>query len=175
MFSFKFVILCALVAITVAEPPRRKLRFRSFARQEEADNDQSKESGPYPPAGLKPEGQRLVLPARQRDQSGDGEFTGYSYPKPTDTYGPPEPETTESAEPTTTEASTDEPTTDETTDEPTTDNPQAENVRLSAEKLRQLVKSQKEKLQSFQHLQPFFYVINPNQLSQPQIVYILQK
>lgn len=156
MFSFKLVILFAVVLMTLAEPPRRRSRFRSFARQEEPENDQS-ESGPYPPAGWKPEGERLVLPIRAKQEQ---EFQGYNYPKP---------ETTESPEETTTDS-----TEESTTDENTTDLPQSSNVRIAPEKLKQLLKKQKAELKSLQHLQPFFYYINPSQLTQPQLVYILQ-
>jgi hypothetical protein len=168
------------------------LNFRTFARQEAAENEpEGSGSGPYPPAGWKPQGERLVLPARQ--QTPDEEFNGYHYPKPTSTYGPPpesstavatepsEPETTTAfesettTEPTgeeTTEQSTDEPT----TDDPTTDNPQAEGLKITPQKLTSLLRNQKVKLQSTQQqLQPVFFVQYPNGfIQQPQIFYVLE-
>lgn len=186
MFSFKLLIALTIVACTVAESPRRRLKFRAFARQEAAENDQSEESGPYPPAGWKPQGQRLVLPARQQTQ--EQEFNGYHYPKPTDSYGPPpESSTTEvvpaeteepSSEETTTESideTTEQATDEPTTDDPTTDNPQAENFRNAPQKFKAFLKSQKVKLQQTQPIQPVFFVQYPNGfVQQPQIFYILE-
>jgi hypothetical protein len=67
--------------------------------------------------------------ARQEEPS-----NGYSYPKPTEAYGPPEDSSTtepstEYGSPQTDSPQTDEPSTDNTFEEATTTNPQAESFR----------------------------------------------
>lgn len=164
MFSLKIVALAVLVACVAAEPPRRRLNFRKFARQEAAEE----QPAPYPPAGG-PAGARLVLPNRaafnfQSARQTEDKFEGYHYPKPTEGYGPPAESTTESEPEATTEPSTEEPATE----------PQAENLKtIRAGQLK--YKTQAIKLeQQVQPVQPIFYVQYPQFQAQPQVYYILQ-
>ena len=163
MLSLKLVVLAVVVACVVAEPPRRRVNFRKFARQEAAEMP-----APYPPAGG-PAGERLVLPNRQAfnfqsARQTEDKFEGYNYPKPTEAYGTPAEATTESEAEATTEPSTEEPTTE----------PQAENLKnIRAGQLK--YKTQAIKLeQQVQPIQPIFYVQYPQFQAQPQVYYILQ-
>lgn len=180
MCSIKLIVLFAVVACAVSEPPRRRLNFRQFSRQETADNAPAD-----PPASegynyQAPAGERLRLPikfthfSRQEDASS----AGYSYPKPTQSYGPPEEEkpteepSTEYGAPATTEETD--------YDETATENPQAETLRsLQATQLRRhnakLTRSQKLQNKAFldpAFAQPIYYIQNPADLIQPQYVYV---
>lgn len=178
MFSLKVVFLCAIVASVVAEPPRRQRNFRPFARQESADNPPASEGYNYEAPA-----ERLRLPIRftQFARQQEASSGGYSYPKPTESYGPPE----EATEPTT------EDTTDDTTDADAavTDNPQAESFRSlpftqskrKNAKFSRIQQSQKLTAQLVQEVptvafqQPIFYVQYPTEeLVQPQYVYVFK-
>lgn len=144
MRSFSVIILIVIFTVcALAEPPRKRFNFRTFAKQEAAEGEGEQPQGYNYEAP--PESQRLRLPAkfrvktfaRQEEQSG-----GYSYPKPTQAYGPPEDGTTtepstEYGQPNTDSSPTDENVTDETFEEETTSNPQVEAFRsLQASQLR---------------------------------------
>jgi hypothetical protein len=180
MRSFTVIILIVtFMALVSAEPPRRRFSFRSFARQEEAAEQQPQGYNYEAPAESRrlrlPEKLRLKPFARQEEQSSGG---GYNYPKPTDSYGPPDspPEAT-----TTTELPSEYGTPDESTstdfpstDEPeSTTNPQVETLRsLQATQFRRqnakLARISKQKpKQSFQ--------LKSQALFQPQqIVYVAE-
>lgn len=191
MCSIKLIVLFAVVACSLAEPPRRRFNFRSsFARQEaaEADADAGAESSGYKYEA--PEGERLRLPAKFRQFARQEESSpgGYSYPKPTDSYGPPEEETTEPSSeygpPEGTTESNDESTTE--SNETETEEPQAEriqafqfrrkNAKLSrAQKSQKLQKAQVVQFQQQQQVQPVYYVQYPTaDLVQPQYVYVFK-
>jgi hypothetical protein len=129
---FKLVCLFVIVAAVAAEPPRfRQRAFRTFARQENADQPAS-EGYAY----NAPPGERLRLPiksglfARQEAEPASSSG-GYSYPKPTDSYGPPEEaDQTESPEATTANPDVDDQSTEsDDSGESATENPQAETLR----------------------------------------------
>lgn len=187
MFSIKiiFLVVC-LVMGAFAEPPRRRSNFKSFARQQ-TEEQPNKEGYNYEP----PAAERLRLPfkLRQFARQEESNTGGYSYPKPTDSYGPPEEETEEPSTDYgvpegTTEAST------EPNDDGATENPQAETLRkLEASqfrrqngKLTRVQKSQKIRNHSTQQavylqqdVQPVFYVQYPaSELVQPEYVYIFK-
>jgi hypothetical protein len=199
MRSFTVIIVfVTFMALVSAEPPRRRFSFRSFARQEEA---------PEQPQGYNyeapAESRRLRLPekfrskpfARQEEQSSDG----YHYPKPTESYGPPEsPATTTqpsneygtpAPENEDESTSTDFPSTDEPE---TATNPQAETLRsLQASQIRRqnaklarISNKQKPKLnfqlksQALIQPQPIVYVEYPHAdlIEEPEeLVYIFKK
>jgi hypothetical protein len=201
MCSIKLIALFAIIACAVAEPPRRRLNFRTSARQEAADN--GGEADEPAAAGYKyeapAEAQRLRLPtrfrsfARQEEQTTNG---GYNYPKPTETYGPPpeeaEPTTEPSGEygpPEATENPQGETTTDGGDDyvDAATTEPQSETLKsLKASQYRRKgakIQARPQKLQRNQKLrtqpahiqqaQPIFYVDYPTaDLVQPQYVYV---
>lgn len=153
MNKLVFVTLLIIVAIVSAEPPRfrknQRGNFKSFARQEETPSTTSENpivedasttaaptngDGPYPASGWKPAGRLLALPARTsfnrfvaRPAKQQEESAGYQYPKPTQTYGPPEEEAT------TTETNEEATTTDIPADEATTTNPDTEGIDVAAE------------------------------------------
>lgn len=178
MCSIKLIVLFAVVACVYSEPPRRKSNFRTFSRQEAAEG-----AAADPPAsqGYKykpPAGERLRLPlefARQETSSP----AGYSYPKPTNGYGPPEEEN----------ETTDDPS-DGTTaypdSESVTENSQAETLRnLQATQFRRknakITRTRNEAqqveqdIQFPQQVQPVFYVQYPSaELVQPQYVYVFK-
>lgn len=195
MSSFKLIVVFAFFACAVSEPPRRQNNFRTFSRQEVADNgatDQPSGDGyNYEP----PAGERLRLPLKLRqfarqEESSNG---GYSYPKPTDSYGPPQEEGTEDpsteygAPEVTTEGADDESVTDSSDDSPD-GNQQVETLRsLQATQLRRknakLTRNQKflkksaqlkqNPVQLEQLVQPIYYVQYPtDDLVQPQFVYV---
>lgn len=191
MCSIKLIVLFAVVACSLAEPPRRRFNFRSsFARQEAAEADAGAQSDGYKYEA--PAGERLRLPAKfrqfARQEQEEASPGGYSYPKPTDSYGPPEEETTEPSgeygPPEGTTESDAEPTTEATQ----ADDPQAERIqafkfnRKNAKLSRpqKLQKSQKlQAIQSVQlqqqQVQPVFYVPYPSaDLVQPQYVYVFK-
>jgi hypothetical protein len=168
-----FVIIFAIaVAVAVAEPPRRRANFRSFARQEEVENGEAADGYKYeaPPKFL-----RLRLPnkpnqfARNEAQPSNG----YHYPKPT--YGLPDMTTTQEPNveygPPEGEDTTDEP---ESTDQPeaTTTDPQVENLRrVKAAQLRR--KNGKFAAQKLVQPQPVFLVQYPvADLVNSQYVYV---
>ncbi|CRK87162.1 CLUMA_CG000970, isoform A [Clunio marinus] len=177
MFVIKMIAFAYIVSCINAEPPRRRSSFRQFARQEVEEQPESSQGYNYDP----PAGERLRLPvpvrfrqfARQEDQASNG----YDYPKPTDSYGPPEEETTEDVE---------EITTEEPTDEPTTINSDAEELRsLQATQFRRknskLIRSQK--LQAFNgarqvapiSAQPVYYIqYSDADLVEPQYYYVFK-
>lgn len=184
---FKLVCFLAVVASVAAEPPRfRQRAFRAFARQESAEDTPASEGYNY----KAPTGERLRLPiksgvfARQEETSTSG---GYSYPKPTESYGPPEEDQPATDVPQ--EATTTDPD-DETTedyDETATQNPQAETLRsLQAgqfrrnnakfSRSRQAQKQLKANLvQPALQFQPVVYVDYPApELFQPQYVYVFK-
>lgn len=204
MRSFTAIILIVtFMAFVSAEPPRRRFSFRSFARQEEAPEQQPQGYNYEAPA----ESRRLRLPeklrlrpfARQEEQSSNG---GYHYPKPTESYGPPAEEATTTTEPSIeSEYGTPAPPEDESTstdfpstDEPeSTTNPQVETLRsLQATqfrrqnaKLARIINKQKPK-QSFQlksqalfQPQPIVYVAeypHADLIEEPEeLVYIFKK
>jgi hypothetical protein len=183
MCSIKLIVLIAVFACTFAEPPRRRFNSgRTFARQEAAEQPESEGYNYEPPA----ESSRLRLPIKFRQFARNEEESsgGYSYPKPTDSYGPPAEETTEpSPEYGTPEGTTEEPEEAATTDDNSTDNPQAE--RFSSAQFRRknskiTQKSQKLRNQAVrrpaqlkQQPQPIVYVQYPTaSLTQPQYVYV---
>lgn len=181
MCSIKLIVLFAVVACSLAEPPRRRPNFRAFARQEAAEADAPAASG----YDYQPPQERLRLPVKfgqfaRQEEAAPG---GYSYPKPTDSYGPPEEEsTTPSAEYGPPEGTTAEPDAEATT-EPVTE-PQAERIqafrfnRKNAKQSRpqKLQKSQKiQQAQVVQPAQPLFYVQYPSEFVQPQYVYVINK
>lgn len=183
MCSIKLIVLFAVVACSLAEPPRRRFNFRSFARQEATEDDAPAAEGGYEyPAPQ----ERLRLPAkfkqfaRQEEAPAPG---GYSYPKPTDGYGPPEEESTTPADsygpPDSTSESDVEATTEPFTDEPQAERIQAFQFRRKNAKIsrpQKLQKAQKiQQVQPAQPIQPVFYVQYPNeQLVQPQYVYLFK-
>lgn len=191
------VVLCSICAL--AEPPRKRFNFRSFGQRQEAAEGESEQPQGYnyeAPA----ESRRLRLPAkfrlqtfaRQEEQSG-----GYSYPKPTETYGPPEEATT--TEPSTEYGTpeTDDSSTDSTLEPETATNPQAETLRslqatqfrrqnakvariqtparVSKQKQFQQVRSQVSVIEQ----QPIYYVQYPYQhadfVDEPELVYFFKK
>lgn len=143
MKSLKLLVaFFALLAVALAEPPRRRPNnFRSFARQEGAPEESET---PPPPAAEgynynpPPQSEQLRLPSRftsqfkfgrqqQEDTTPSSASGGYHYPKPTDSYGTPDEQTNEpdgsygTPDETTTPAPVD--------DDTTTDNPAAERLR----------------------------------------------
>lgn len=196
MRSFIILIVVICVAMAMAEPPKRRFNLRTIARQEVEDNGNAPDEEPQEPQGYNyeppaAEAQRLKLPtkfrfnafARQQEQPSNG---GYQYPKPDDSYGAPEGDTTE-------EPSTEygppatEDNSEETTDVPeTTANPQAESLKgIEASQLRRKTAkfSSAQKLinakliQQQQQLQPIIYVQQypfASDLVEPQYVYIFK-
>lgn len=189
----------AIIVCAAAELPRRRLNFRTSARQEVADN--GAEADP-PAAGYTYEApaeqQRLRLPtrfrsfARQEQQPANG---GYNYPKPTEAYGPPaeesEPTTEPSGEygpPDATENPDFETTTSDYAD--ATTEAQSENLKsLRASQLRRKsskIQARSQKIQRksqqlraqparIQQAQPIYYVEYPTaDLVQPQYVYVFK-
>lgn len=193
MSSFKVIAMFALIACAVSETPRRQQHFRTFSRQEEAANGASDQ-----PAGdgynyNPPAGERLRLPSKltqfsRQEESSNG---GYSYPKPTDSYGPPgdenteEPSTEYGAPEATTEDPDDESVTDSSDDIPS-GNQEVETLRsLQATQLRRknakLTRNQKfvkkgaQLKQKAAQLEPVYYVQYPSaDLVQPQYVYLFK-
>jgi hypothetical protein len=195
MNSFKFLVFFTLVALSVAEPPRRKSNFRTFGRQEAAESDKPAEGYNYD----KPQGERLRLPSRftfkkfgrQEETTSSSSNGGYHYPKPDNGYGPPEEETTDQPDneygtPDSTPSDIDDTT---TTDAPSTDNPQAERLRgfnrkSGNAKLTRLQKTLKirnqpikplklQQQQQVQLQQPVIYFVDPvaADFIQPQFEY----
>lgn len=180
MCSIKLIVLFAVVACSLAEPepPRRRFNFRSsFARQENAEADAPAENEGYNYQAPAAERLRLPVKFRQFARQEDSPPGGYSYPKPTDSYGPPEEETTEPSEGTT--ESNAEGTTE--SEDTATDNPQAERIQAFQfrRKNAKLSRTQKaQKLQNIQlqqqQVQPVYYVQYPSaEFVQPQYVYVL--
>lgn len=176
MCSLKFVVLFAAIVGCLAEPPRRRFNLKAFARQE-VDEPAPNEGYTYQAPA-----ERLRLPLKFRQFARQEETTssGYSYPKPTDSYGPPGENTEQPSTeygPPATEAP------QETTDSPddiTTNNPQSETLRsLQATQLRRknakLTRSRSQPLKKAaqQQLQPVVYV-QPQfaDFVQPQFVYV---
>lgn len=207
MRSFSVIILVVIFTVCAfAEPPRKRFNFRSFARQEAAEGEGEQPQGYNYESP--PESRRLRLPAkfrvktfaRQEEQS-----SGYSYPKPTQAYGPPEDGTTtepstEYGAPNTDSPSTDETSTDSTFEEETTSNPQVEAFRSlqAAQFRRQNAKQAKiqapkqtrvGKQKQFQQVrsqvsvieqQPIYYVEYPHHHAdfiddEPELVFFLKK
>lgn len=188
MRSIALVVLFAFIACALAEPPRRRFGARKFARQEE---DPNAEPAPAQGYDYSAPAERLRLPsrfrqfARQEDAPSSG---GYSYPKPTESYGPPEEETTEPSG----EYGPPEETTEDAGEEATTpiDDGSSEALRrLQASQYRKksakLVRPQKlqkltaQKIQQqpvlrLQQSQPVYYVDYPTAEFQPQLVYIFK-
>lgn len=188
MKTLKFLILLVVLAVAVAEPPRRRANnFRAFARQEGAPEN---ENPPPSAEGYKyqqPQGEQLRLPTkftarfklgRQQEETTQSSNGGYSYPKPTESYGPPLDQDSTN-QPDTDYGLPDDTTTVAPDDDDATDNPQSErlkgfnrkNAKLTrlqvSQKIRtQPVKSQPVKSQlQFQQQQqqpqqPIFYVVN---------------
>ena len=188
MYSIKLFVVLAVFAFAYAEPPRRRNNFRSFARQEAADNgaagepDDKPASEGYnyePPA----EPARLRLPTQfvqQFSRQEEAQNGGYSYSKPTPAYGPP-------AEEPTTQYETPEESTDSSDGEDTTQSSndaadsQVETLRsLQATQFRRqnakLTRNQKSQAVQFQPLvQPVYYVQYPTaDLVEPQYVYVFK-
>lgn len=192
-----FVLFAALTAVVMAEPPRRRFNFRSFARQEvaEGEGDQQPQGYNYEaPAQSRrlrlPEKLRLRPFARQEEAPGNG----YNYPKPT--YGPPAEEATTSqpsneyGTPQTEDVSTDFPSTDNPDDAESTTNSQSETLKsLQASQLRRQkakfarVKAANKQIQ-FQQVrsqavfqpQPVVYVDYPySDVIEPEVVYVFKK
>lgn len=118
MKSFTILLITLTIYAVNAEPLRnRQQQQRQFARQEtttveqEDTTDQTTASplnGPYSPAGWKPSGQLLVLPARQqqpREQYGPPQ----QYGPPTTEYGSPDDDAVEASDATDSNETTDEP------------------------------------------------------------------
>lgn len=183
MCSLKFIVLLAVIVGCIAEPPRRRLKFRTFARQEVDEPEQSEGYKYEAPA------ERLRLPIRFRQFARQEETTssGYSYPKPTDSYGTPEPQPEEPSTEYGTPTQAPEDPEDSTTDGPeTTTNPQAETLRsLQATQLRRknakLTRPRSQPLKQALTIQqqiqpqPVVYVDYPfGDLVQPQYVYIFK-
>lgn len=153
MNKLVFVTLLVIVAIVSAEPPRfrknQRANFKTFARQEETPSTTTENTivedasttvaptngdGSYPASGWKPAGRLLALPVRNsfnrfvaRPAKQQEESAGYQYPKPTQTYGPPEEEAT------TTETNEEATTTEISTEEATTTNPDTEGIDVASE------------------------------------------
>lgn len=181
MSLIKLLFVFAVFALTCAEPPRRRNNFRTFARQEVADNGATNEKpasegynyeAPAEPARL-----RLPTEFRQFSRQEEAQSGGYSYPKPTSTYGPP------SGEPTTDEGPDDTTDSDgEDTTEPSNDaavDSQVETLRsLQATQFRRknakLTRNQKSQAIQFQPaVQPIYYIQYPTaDLVEPQFVYV---
>lgn len=178
MCSLKVIVLFAVIAGCLAEPSRRRLNFRAFARQEAAEPAANEGYNYQAPA----ERLRLPIKFRQFSRQEEAPSSGYSYPKPTEGYGPP------------TEGETEEPSTEygapvtdssnDSGDDTTTDNPQSETLRsLQASQFRRknakLTRSRsqplKQAVQLEHQVQPVFYVQYPAQeLVQPQYVYVFK-
>lgn len=197
MKSLKFLVFLVVVAVAVAEPPRRRSNnFRAFARQEGAPEN---ENPPPAAEGYKyeqPQGEQLRLPTKftarfklgrqQEETTPSSSSGGYHYPKPTDSYGPPDQDSTN--QPDGDYGVPDDATTVSPDEELATDNPQAErlksfdrkNAKLTRLQVSQKIRSQpvKSRLQ-FQQLQqqpqqPIFYVVNTAPVAeyvQPQLEY----
>lgn len=199
MKSLKFLALFAVLAVAVAEPPRRRANnFKAFARQEGAPEGEN--PPPAPADGYKydaPQGEQLRLPTRftaqfklgrqQEETTPSTASGGYHYPKPTDSYGPPEERTDQ---PDTEYGTPDDATTVSPDDEQqqSTDEPQAERLRgfnrksakLTRLQVSQKIRSQPTKArvqlqqQQQQPQQPIFYVVNTLPVAeyvQPQLEY----
>lgn len=205
MRSFSLVLLVVMCSIcALAEPPRKRFNFRSFARQEAVEGEGNEQPQGYN-YEAPTESRRLKLPAklRVRTFARQEEQSGYSYPKPTQAYGPPEEGTTtdpstEYGTPQTESPQTDEPSTDNNFEEGTTTNPQSETLRsLQATQFRrqnaklariQTAPARVGKQKQFQQVrsqvsvieqQPIYYVQYPYQhadfIDEPELVYFLKK
>lgn len=204
MKSLTLLALFAIFAFAVAEPPRRRpSNFRSFARQEGAPEE---ENPPPPASGYNydaPQGEQLRLPTKftasrfksgrqQEETTPSSTSGGYSYPKPTESYGPPDETTQPEGEygPPDEDSSTPAPVDDSAA----TDNPQAErlrgfnrkNARLTRLQASQKVRvqptaakarvqlQQQQQQQLTQPQQPIYYVVNTVPVAeyvQPQLEY----
>lgn len=177
MCSLKFVVLIAAIVGCLAEPPRRRFNLKAFARQE------VDEPAPNEGYNYQAPAERLRLPLKFRQFARQEETTssGYSYPKPTDSYGPPgedaEQPSTEYGPPAT-EAPQE---TTDSADDTTTLNPQSETLRsLQATQLRRknakLTRSRSQPLKKAaqqQQIQPVVYVQHQfADFVQPQYVYV---
>lgn len=92
----KFLFLLTISAALSEKPIRGRPFSRPlFLRQEEAPVD----SAPYQPSGWKPEGQRLILPARQEAGVPHTVYGPPSSEAPPSEYGPPAPAEAEQTEP----------------------------------------------------------------------------
>lgn len=190
MNSLKFLVVFTLVTLSFAEPPRRRLNFRAFGRQEVEDDEKS---GNKPAEGYKyeqPQGERLRLPSRftsftkfgRQEEKAEKPSEGYHYPKPDNGYGPPAEETTKQPdggygtpnEDDSTPSDIDITTTDAPAALSTTDNPQAERLRSfnrkngnsKLQRLQKTVKIQPKSLkivqqEQIQLQQPVVYFVNP--------------
>lgn len=194
-----FVLVATLIAVVMAEPPRRHFNLRSFARQEVAEGEEDQPQGynyEAPPQSRRlrlPEKLRLRPFARQEEATPNN---GYHYPKPTESYGPPAEEATTSqpsneyGTPQPDDFSTDSPSTNNPGDAESTTNPQAETLKsLQASQLRRqnakFVRAkaankqfqfQQVRSQAIIQPQPVVYVDYPySDLIEPEIVYIFKK
>lgn len=184
MFSIKLLVVIASFTFAYAEPPRRQNNFRTFARQEVADNGAPNEqptSEGYnyePPAA--PARLRLPTEFRQLSRQEEAQSSGYSYPKPTSSYGPPGEATTEIGTPEENTDSSDDEDTTESSNDAATDS-QVETLRsLQATQFRRknakLTRNQKAQAIQLQPLvQPVYYVQYPTtDLVEPQYVYVFK-
>lgn len=189
MFKLVCLIVIVVVASAAAEPPRfRQRAFRAFARQEDADKPAS-EGYNY----NAPPGERLRLPIKSglfaRQEAESSSSGGYSYPKPTDSYGPPEeadqPATEYGAPETTTGNPDDEATESDDSGESATQNPQAETLRsLQATQFRRAnakfarIQKQQKLIQPALPVQQFVYVSHAEypiaEYVEPQYVYVFK-
>jgi hypothetical protein len=186
MCSIKLIVLFAVVACSLAEPPRRRFNSRHFARQEAVEDDAPAASGGY---DYQAPQERLRLPIKFRQFARQEESSpgGYSYPKPTDSYGPPEEETTEPSSEYGPPDSTAEPDADSNTEAST--EPQAERIQAfkfnrkngklsrpqKLQKLQQVQQAQRQVQQVQPQVQPIFYVQYPTEFAQPQFYYVINK
>lgn len=186
MCSFKLLVVFVIFAYAYAEPPRRRNNFRTFARQEVADNgapsDQPASEGynyepPAEPARLRlPTELQFTQFARQQE----AQNSGYSYPKPTSAYGPPEEPTTQYGSPDENTESTEGEDTTESSNDTAADSQvetlrslQATQFRRKNAKLTRHQKSQAIQLQPL--VQPVYYVPYPTaDLVEPQYVYVFK-
>lgn len=199
MRSFGVFVLVAAFAVVLAEPPRRRFNFRSFARQEVAEGEEGDQPQGYnyeAPA----QSRRLRLPEKLRlrpfARQEEAPSNGYHYPKPTESYGPPAEEATTSqpsneyGTPQTDDVSTDSPSTDNPDDVESTANPQSETLKnLQASQLRRqnakFVRAkaankqfqfQQVRSQAIIQPQPIVYVDYPySDLIEPELVYVFKK
>lgn len=192
MCSLKVFVLFAVVACVVSEPPRRRPNLRTFQRQEAATDDAASPPSSQGYNYEKPAGDRLRLPIKFREFSRQEEASsssgGYSYPKPTETYGPPAEENpTPSPDFESSEESTDDNENATEVDDATTENIQSETLRsIQASQFRRKITRQQgfkklraqliqQEVQFAQQVQPVYYVQYPvADLVEPQYVYVLK-
>lgn len=170
MRSFNIIFITLFVAFVAAEPPR--LRFRSFARQEVAEGEGDKPAEGYN-YEAPPESRRLRLPekSRLRPFARQEESSGYNYPKPTESYGPPPEDGNTATEPTNEYGA---PTTDNPDDVEATTNPQVETLKtLQASQFRR--RQQKAKFTVKPKQFQFQQIRTQQAIIQPQpIVYVAE-